>query len=273
MVAENSRVWRDLGSFEQISSMSGMNPMSSIRSASSMTSRLQSLSMILPRPNRSIRRPGVAISTSTPFASALTWSPICTPPMSKAIESGWYLPYFSKFSATCIASSRVGSRISERGIRARLRPSCKISIIGSTKPAVLPVPVWAMPMRSLPISTDGIAARWIGVGSSYPLSLTARSNSSERPRSAKVIQYPEKRVGRGFFRPVRNCRLPASPTASGLSRNVGAMPGDSNPHWPRSRGTSCLKRSMVRLPPIREWIASRRAHNAGHPAAEGRNPA
>ena len=32
------------------------------------------------------------------------------------------MPYFSKFSATCAASSRVGSRISERGIRARLRP-------------------------------------------------------------------------------------------------------------------------------------------------------
>ena len=96
--------------------------MSSIRSASSMTSRLQPLSMILPRPNRSISRPGVAISTSTPFSSALTWSPICTPPISSAIESLWYLPYFSKFSATCAASSRVGSRISERGMRARLRP-------------------------------------------------------------------------------------------------------------------------------------------------------
>ena len=76
MVAENSKVWRDLGSFEQISSMSGMKPMSSIRSASSITSRLQPLSMILPRPNRSISRPGVAMSTSTPFSSALTWSPI-----------------------------------------------------------------------------------------------------------------------------------------------------------------------------------------------------
>jgi hypothetical protein len=42
---------------------------------------------ILPRPNRSISRPGVAIRTSTPFSSALTWSPICTPPISSAIES------------------------------------------------------------------------------------------------------------------------------------------------------------------------------------------
>ena len=70
MVAEKSNVCRDLGSFEQISSMSGMKPMSSIRSASSITNRLQSLSMILPRWNRSISRPGVAIRTSTPFSSA-----------------------------------------------------------------------------------------------------------------------------------------------------------------------------------------------------------
>ena len=40
-----------------------------------------------------------------------------------------------------------------------------MSIIGSTKLAVLPVPVWAMPMMSRIISTDGIALAWIGVGS------------------------------------------------------------------------------------------------------------
>ena len=85
--------------------------------------------------------------------------------MSSAIESLWYLPYFSKFSATCAASSRVGSRISERGIRARLRPSARMSIIGSTNDAVLPVPVCATPMMSFIIRTGGIAFAWIGVGS------------------------------------------------------------------------------------------------------------
>ena len=51
------------------------------------------------------------------------------------------------------------------GMRARLRPCARISIIGSTKDAVLPVPVWAMPMMSRIISTLGIADAWIGVGS------------------------------------------------------------------------------------------------------------
>ena len=50
-------------------------------------------------------------------------------------------------------------------MRARLRPCARMSIIGSTKLAVLPVPVCAMPMMSRIISTDGMALAWIGVGS------------------------------------------------------------------------------------------------------------
>ena len=36
--------------------------------------------------------------------------------------------------------------------------------IGSAKAAVLPVPVWAMPSRSLPSRSCGMACAWIGVG-------------------------------------------------------------------------------------------------------------
>ena len=54
--------------------------------------------------------------------------------------------------------------MSERGMRARLRPWARISIMGSTKLAVLPVPVWAMPMMSFIINTGGMACAWIGVG-------------------------------------------------------------------------------------------------------------
>jgi hypothetical protein len=38
------------------------------------------------------------------------------------------------------------------------------SSIGRVKPAVLPVPVWATPSTSRPISTYGMAWAWIGVG-------------------------------------------------------------------------------------------------------------
>src|SRR3546814_3419270 len=53
MVAENSSVCRRGGSLEQIISMSGTKPMSSIRAASSITRISKHDSRSLPRPNRS----------------------------------------------------------------------------------------------------------------------------------------------------------------------------------------------------------------------------
>ena len=43
--------------------------------------------------------------------------------------------------------------------------ACRSWIIGSTKAAVLPVPVWAPASRSRPARTSGIASRCTGVGS------------------------------------------------------------------------------------------------------------
>jgi len=76
-----------------------------------------------------------------------------TPPISNAIVSLLYLPYISKFSAICVASSRVGVRISDRGMRALARPLDSMSIIGNVNDAVLPVPVWAQPSTSRVIRT------------------------------------------------------------------------------------------------------------------------
>ncbi len=74
-------------------STSGMKPMSSMRSASSITSSLASVSRIVPRSNMSISRPGVAISTSTPRISTSFWSDMLSPPMISAWVSFRYLPY------------------------------------------------------------------------------------------------------------------------------------------------------------------------------------
>ncbi len=104
------------------------------------------------------------MSTSTPRSSFFSWSSKETPPISSAIESLLNLPYFSKLSATWAASSRVGSRISERGMRALARPRARSSIMGRVKLAVLPVPVWAMPMMSLRFRTCGMPCAWMGVG-------------------------------------------------------------------------------------------------------------
>ncbi|GBD42436.1 hypothetical protein HRbin39_01829 [bacterium HR39] len=165
MVAENSRVWRRRTSRRMILSTSGMKPMSSMRSASSITRISTPLSRILPRSNQSSRRPGVAITTSTsPRSRIFSCSPMPTPPMSSTMCSGRYLANSSKLRAVWVASSRVGERISARGMRARLRPPASFCSTGSRKAAVLPVPVWAMPTRLRPASTSGMARAWMGVG-------------------------------------------------------------------------------------------------------------
>jgi hypothetical protein len=71
-----------------------------------------------------------------------------------------------KLSAIWVASSRVGDSTStrQRAARRRRRFSARRCRIGRAKAAVLPVPVWAMPSRSLPAITPGIACAWIGVG-------------------------------------------------------------------------------------------------------------
>ena len=108
----------------------------------------------------------MAISTSTPRVILASWSPNDTPPISSATVSLWLTPYLLKLSSTCAASSRVGSRIRVRGMRARARPCSSTVSIGSVKAAVLPVPVWAMPSTSRPFKDvrDGLLLDGRGLG-------------------------------------------------------------------------------------------------------------
>ncbi len=74
-VAENNSVWRSAGRRLMMVSISSMKPMSSMRSASSSTSVCTVLSLTRPEFRWSIRRPGVATSTSTRRDSAFNWAP------------------------------------------------------------------------------------------------------------------------------------------------------------------------------------------------------
>ena len=49
------------------------------------------------------------------------------------------------------------------------------------KPAVLPVPVWAVAIRSRPASTAGMAWLWMGSACRSPVPATARGSSAEEP--------------------------------------------------------------------------------------------
>ena len=163
MVAEKNSVCFLAGVSLKIRSRSGMKPISSMRSASSTTMICTPVIRSLPRSKWSSRRPGVAISTSTPRSSFCSWSLNETPPISSAHESFWPLAYFSKEAETWSASSRVGAITRARGIRALERPAASRSIAGRVKAAVLPVPVWAMPSTSSPCKATGMASAWIGV--------------------------------------------------------------------------------------------------------------
>ena len=88
-----------------------------------------------------------------------------------------------------MASSRVGVSIK---VRIGLGPffckgfcdnRCKMGI---AKAAVLPVPVWAQPCKSLPFINIGIAFSWIGVGLMYPSPLRSYK---ELPRPEIIIKY------------------------------------------------------------------------------------
>ena len=54
------------------------------------------------------------------------------------------------------------------------------------KAAVLPVPVWAWPIKSTPARARGISPAWIGVGSRYSASSSAASMTCDRPMAAKA---------------------------------------------------------------------------------------
>ena len=152
-VAEKNKVCLIFGSSLVIFSISGIKPISSILSASSMTRILTSFNITFPLSMWSRSLPGVATSTSTPLASFPSCSENDIPPISSAIWSFRYLLKILKSSETCIASSLVGASINDLGIRDLDCPVISISTNGIIKDAVLPVPVWAHPSISLPIKT------------------------------------------------------------------------------------------------------------------------
>ena len=73
MVAENSSVWRVAGVAATMRLTEGQNPMSSMRSASSSTSACTSPRRTASWSMRSMRRPGVAMSTSVPRLRRSIW--------------------------------------------------------------------------------------------------------------------------------------------------------------------------------------------------------
>ena len=208
IVAEKSSDCRRGCSFATSERTGLMKPMSSMRSASSSTTKRVSSSRSSPPSTRSTMRPGVAITTSTPRAMPRTWALRDMPPRTSWVESRPPAK-LRRLASICTASSRVGARMSARqvfGLGRPLRPRIACTI-GRPKAAVLPVPVCATPSRSRPSSCAGIEAAWIGVGRCRPERASASMSGREIPRSAKVVLVKTSSFSRGASGARRSCPL------------------------------------------------------------------
>src|SRR5690606_15624345 len=141
--------------------------------------------------------------------------------------------------------SRVGARISARVVIGAARPlsSERPARIGRLKAAVLPEPVWAMPMMSLPCSCGEMACAWIGVGVLKPALVRPATRWAGRPRSVNVLvkEFISYLAAR---QPIGAPGLPAS--LAGVHRSNGdrdlprlRLPGSMAPQAP----TGALRRS------------------------------
>ncbi len=87
MVAEKKNVCRVFGTSLRMNRISSMNPISSIRSASSKTILWKSSVTIFPRLIKSVTRPGVPITICTPLSSSRICLPIGAPPTHETEKS------------------------------------------------------------------------------------------------------------------------------------------------------------------------------------------
>ena len=153
------------GSMRTIASSAWMKPRSIIWSASSSTKI--STSRSVRRAGRSGRAggPGVATRMSTP-------RPVRRSACRRAAAEHGGHRHLAELAIAAAVVGDLGGELARRrehqhAARVRqdaLRIAARRWIEGSENAAVLPVPVCAMPSRSRPSSSGGIAWRWIGVG-------------------------------------------------------------------------------------------------------------
>ena len=187
-MAENSSRCPPAGVSSRMRVTAGRNPRSAMWSASSSTEISMPASVQAPRSSRSISRPGVATTMSTPSRSR----PICrgygTPPYTVVTLTPTDRPSGVSTSATCWASSRVGTSTRPRGAWPTARPGppdpASRASMGSPNASVLPEPVCARPSTSRPSIASGSARAWIANGSLIFRAASALISRSGRPSSA-----------------------------------------------------------------------------------------
>lgn len=93
----------------------GSNPISSMRSASSRTRYVTRLMLVTRASSISMRRPGVAMTISTPARRSRIWGPFGAPPYTHVLFTRELAPNFAHSCWIWTASSLVGAMTSAMG--------------------------------------------------------------------------------------------------------------------------------------------------------------
>eukprot|EP00963_Diacronema_lutheri_P002053 scaffold131_cov335-Pavlova_lutheri.AAC.40 len=137
---------------------------------------------------KSFKRPGVAMTISTPYLMSRNCGPRDAPPYTQVFLMPDERPKRSASSLICTANSLVGARMSMVGpTRGSFFTFLMCTIPGNRYPQVLPLPVLAMATTSLPCMAHAQDWAWIGVGSVNPARLTSSMMSFGSPAASKVV--------------------------------------------------------------------------------------
>ena len=153
-VALKSSVCRSAGHWRRIFSMSGRKPMSSMRSASSRTTISSSFSSSVRRLMWSSTRPGVPTITSAPRRSFSIWLANRLAAVDGHAVQSPAVREFDHFAAHLHGQFAGGNENQRPGRLAAMRFQHLDD--GIANAAVLPVPVRACPIRSIPSMALGI---------------------------------------------------------------------------------------------------------------------
>ena len=167
MVAEKNRLWRSFGSSVTMRFRAWMKPRSSIWSASSRT-RISTSRKVRDAAVDEVEEPAGRGDENVDAARELA---LLLADRHAAEHDGGREPQVAAIGAEAVgdlagelagrAEHEDAAALAERAPAGSAARRCRI---GSAKAAVLPVPVWAMPQRSRPVMTCGMACVWIGVG-------------------------------------------------------------------------------------------------------------
>mmetsp|Transcript_104916 Transcript_104916/g.321412 ORF Transcript_104916/g.321412 Transcript_104916/m.321412 type:complete len:348 (-) Transcript_104916:257-1300(-) len=214
-VAEKNNVCREGRTFCTMERICASNPMCSIRSASSMTKKVQRRMLQPFILTMSMMRPGVAMTISLPFLISLNCWNLERPPASVVLLSPNSLLNLNVSFSIWTASSRVGHSTKPMGPSSFCSDgwSAQCTNMGIKYATVLPLPVSAMPITSRPSSPAGMDWHWIGVGFTYPCFRMPCMSSCGNPRCAKDT------AGLGQFDPVAAMRMSDRTAATSSSDN------------------------------------------------------